>query len=168
MNVSSTTTAMPTKLLLSWGIYEKLTFGLHMGTYGAGLLFFVERYVFNDWDFLISLFILVFLDTIFGCLRAIKEGRFKVRVGLSGFALKIIILACTVFAIGVIDNSRIAGESTWFQGYVDAGAFAIMLGFEGASVLKNLYALKPSPIIEYVLKKLDLLTYIEKNEPKND
>lgn len=164
MDVSSTTTTMPTKLLLSWSLSEKLIFGFHMGTYGAGLLFFVEKYIFNDWDFLISLFILVFLDTIFGCLKAVKEKRFKVRAGLTGFALKIIILACTVFAIGVIDNSRIAGESTWFQGYVDAGAFAIMLGFEGASVLRNLYALKPSPIIEFVLKKLDLLTYIEKND----
>lgn len=161
---TSTATAMPTKLLLSWGFSEKIIFGFHMGTYGASLLFFIERYVFNDWDFLVSLFILVFFDTIFGCARAIKEGRFRVRNGLSGFALKIIILACTVFAIGVIDNSRIAGESTWFQGYVDAGAFAIMLGFEGASVLRNLYAIKPSPIIEFVLKKLDLLTYLSKDE----
>lgn len=161
---TSTSTAMPTKLLLSWGLNEKLMFGFHMGTYGASLLFFVERYIFNDWDFLVSLFILVFFDTIFGCVRAIKEKRFKVRNGLVGFALKIVILACTVFAIGVIDNSRIAGESTWFQGYVDAGAFAIMLGFEGASVLRNLYAIKPSPIIEFVLKKLDLLTYISKDE----
>lgn len=164
MNVSSQSTAMPTKLLLSWGFPEKIIFGFHMGTYGASFLFFVERYIFNDWDFLVSLFILVFFDTIFGCLRALKEGRFKVRDGVTGFALKIIILACTVFAIGVIDNSRIAGESTWFQGYVDAGAFAIMLGFEGASVLRNLYALKPIPIIEFVLKKLDLLTYMSKEE----
>lgn len=164
MDVSTQSTAMPTKLLLSWGVSEKVTFGFHMGTYGASLLFFIEKYIFNDWDFLVSLFILVFFDTIFGSLRAIKEGRFKVRTGLSGFALKIIILACTVFAIGVIDNSTIAGESTWFEGYIDAGAFAIMLGFEGASVLRNLYALKPSPIIEYVLQKLDMLTYLSKDE----
>lgn len=158
---------MPTKLFMSWGISEKLVFGLHMGIYGTNLLYFVEKYIFNDWDFLVSLSILVLLDTIFGSIKAVKEGVFKAGKGLSGFALKVIILACTIAAIGVIDNSTIAGESSWFNGYIDAGAFAIMLGFEGVSFLKNLYYLKPMPIIGWLLKKLDLLTYIEKDEKKD-
>lgn len=155
---------MPTKLLLSWGFSEKLIFGVHMSTYGASLLFFVERYVFNDWDFLVSLSILILLDTILGVKVASKNNLFQAKLGIKGFATKLVILACTVIAIGVIDNSKIGGESSWFSGYVDAGAFAIMLGFEAISVLRNAYILKPSPVIEWLLKKLDMLTYIDNNK----
>lgn len=159
---------MPTKLFMSWGISEKLVFGLHMGIYGTQLLYFVEKYIFNDWDFLVSLTILIFLDTVFGSVRALKENTFQpFKKGIVGVATKIVVLACTVAAIGVIDNSRIGGQSSWFEGYIDAGAFAIMLAFEGVSVLKNLYFIKPTPIIGWLLKKLDLLTYIEKDN-KNE
>lgn len=167
MNDLASDTTMPTKLFMSWGISEKLVFGFHMGIYGTQLLYFVERYIFNDWDFLVSLSLLVLFDTCLGAVRAVKERRFSVRTGMVGFGLKVVILACTIVAIGVIDNSRIAGDSSWFKGYIDAGAFAIMLGFEGVSVLRNLYSLKPMPVIEWLLKKLDLLTYIKKDEKED-
>lgn len=157
MNELTSDTSLPAKLFISWGVPEKLIFGVHMGIYGTQLLYFIEKYIFNDWDFLVSLSLLVVFDTVLGIKIALNQGVFKVKKGLNGFATKVIVLACTIASIGIIDNSKIGGQTSWFEGYIDAGAFAIMLGFEGISVLRNLYILKPTPLIEQMLQKLDLL-----------
>ena len=63
-----------------------------------------------------------------------------------------------------MDNALIAGKSNWLEGVVDAGAFAVMIAFEGASVLKNIYRIYPFEPIKFLLKKLEI--YYNKNQDK--
>lgn len=155
---------MPSKLFAAMGFSQKLSFGLHMAMYGTPVLMFFQKYVFNDWDFLISLMLLFFLDTAVGSLAAMVEGIFKPTIGAKRFGLKLIGYTMTIICIGIMDNTLIAGRANWLEGVVDAGAFAIMIAFEGASVLKNIYRIYPFEPIKFLLKKLEI--YYNKQQDK--
>lgn len=132
--------------------------------YGTPAFYLVERYVFNDWDFLISLILLFFLDTIVGSVAAMIEGVFKPTVGVKRFGLKLIGYTLTILCIGIMDNTLISGRANWLEGVIDAGAFAIMISFEGASVLKNIYRIYPFEPIKLLLAKIEI--YYNKQKDK--
>lgn len=160
---------MPTKYLLAWGFSEKLTFGLHMMMYGTPIVYFIERYLFNDWDYLVSLALLVGMDTLMGAIAHAKEGNFSTKLGIRGFLIKVASLTATLLCIGIIDNTTIGGHGSILEGVIDAGAFAIMMAFEGISVLKNIYRIKKFEVIVWLLQKLDVLTSIKKeNKDEKD
>lgn len=155
---------MPAKLFAELGMSQKTAFGIHMMMYGTPVLLVFERYVFNDWDFLVSLMLLFFLDTFVGSVAAVIEGVFKPTIGIKRFGLKLIGYTMTVICIGIMDNTLIGGRANWLEGLVDAGAFAVMISFEGASVLKNIYRIYPFEPIKAILKKLEI--YYNKKEDK--
>lgn len=135
-----------------------------MAMYGTPILVVFERYVFNDWEFLFSLALLFLLDTIVGSIAAIIEGSFKPTYGVKRFCLKLLGYMMTIICIGIMDNALIAGKSNWLEGVVDAAAFAVMIAFEGSSVLKNIYRIYPFEQIKFLLKKLEI--YYNKQQDK--
>jgi hypothetical protein len=147
---------MPSKLFASIGLSQKTAFGLHMLMYGTPISILFQRYVFNDWDFLVSLMLLFFLDTFVGSVAAIIERDFRPTFGIRLFSLKLIGYTMTIICIGIMDNTLIAGKSNWLEGIIDSGAFAIMIAFEGASVLKNIYRIYPFEPIKLLLKKMEI------------
>lgn len=155
---------MPSRLFAEIGLSQKTAFGAHMLLYGTPITFLFERYVFNDWDFLISLMLLFFLDTVVGSAAAIVEGKFKPTIGMKRFGLKLIGYTLTILCIGVMDKALISGKANWMEGVIDAGAFAVMLAFEGASVLKNIYRIYPFEPIKHLLAKLEI--YYNKQKDK--
>jgi phage-related holin len=157
---------MPSKLFAEAGLSQKAAFGLHMTLYGTPILYVIERYIFNDWDFLISLMLLFFLDTVVGSMAAIVEGIFKPTLGFKRFSMKLIGYTMTIICIGIMDNTLISGKANWLEGIVDAGAFAVMISFEGASVLKNIYRIYPFEPVKFMLRKLEI--YYNKQTDKVD
>ena len=147
---------MPSVLFAKLGFSEKLAFGIHMAMYGTPVTYIFQKYVFNDWDFLISLMLLFFLDTVIGTAVAIKEGRFRSTIGLQRFGLKFIGYTLTILCIGIMDNALIAGKSNWMEGIIDAGAYAVMMAFEGVSVLRNIYKIYPFEPVRIILEKLEI------------
>ena len=155
---------MPSQFFAEIGVPQKLAFALHTLMYGTPAFYLVERYVFNDWDFLISLMLLFFLDTLVGSVAAIVEGVFKPTIGVRKFGLKLIGYTLTILCIGIMDNTLISGRANWLEGVIDAGAFAIMISFEGASVLKNVYRIYPFEPIKILLAKIEI--YYNKQKDK--
>jgi len=147
---------MPTPFLESLGLSQKTAFGIHTLIYGTPITFLFQKYIFNDWDFLISLMLLFILDTIIGSLAAMVEGVFKPTIGAKQFGNKLIGYTMTVACIGIMDNALIGGNANWMEGIVDASAYAILIAFEGASVLKNIYRIYPFEPIKFILKKLEI------------
>lgn len=132
--------------------------------YGTPVFYLVERYIFNDWDFLISLMLLFFLDTVVGSTAAVIEGVFRPTIGVKRFGLKLMGYTLTILCIGIMDNTLISGKASWLEGIIDAGAFAVMIAFEGASVLKNIYRIYPFEPIKVLLKKIEI--YYNKQRDK--
>lgn len=121
---------------------------------GTPVLYLFERYVFNDWDFLVSIGLLVFFDTIFGAWLAMKEKRFSATKGISGFAKKLAYIAMSVMLIGIIDNAKIDGEASLFSDMIDSAALSILMAFEAVSAIKNLYKLNPPKSVKTPLEKI--------------
>ncbi|WP_373399691.1 phage holin family protein [Algoriphagus halophilus] len=155
---------MPSKLFASIGLSQKSAFGIHMAMYGTPLLYLFEKYVFDDWDFLVSLILLFFMDTVVGSIASIVEGKFKPSQGAKMFGMKLIGYTFTVICIGIMDNTLIAGRANWLEGIVDAGAYAVLMAFEGASVLKNIYRIYPFEPIKLILAKLEIYYNRQKNK----
>lgn len=145
---------MNVKALAPWTISDNLTFGMHSMFIGTPVLYLFERYVFNDWDFLVSIGLLVFFDTIFGAWLAIKEKRFSATKGMSGFAKKLAYIAMSVMLIGIIDNAKIDGQESFFSDVIDSAALSILMAFEAVSAIKNLYKLNPPRSVKTPLEKI--------------
>lgn len=159
---------MPSKFFHEIGLSQKEAFAGHMLLYFTPMLYLFEKYIFNDWDYLVSLMLLFFLDTFVGALAAVVEGKFKPTIGLKGFGLKLIGYTLTIACIGIIDKTLIAGKANILEGVVDAGAFAIMISFEGASVLKNIYRIYPFKPIKIILSRLEIYYNKQKDRIETD
>jgi small basic protein len=170
---------MPSVFFAKHGISQTTAYGLHMFMYGTPVLLVIknfiletipghfEKYIFSDWPFLTSLTIIVFFDTITGGIAAMLNRRWnpeknKVTSEFSGILLyqklgkKTLGIALYVMAIGVIKKTVIDGEENLMTDIVDAGFYSVMIGFEGASVLRNIYKIYPFDWIKLALAKLEV------------
>lgn len=161
---------MPAKLLKSIGFNQKGVYSIHLLMYGTPVLTFLqvtteeynwlfnafERRVFNDWDFLIGLSLAVLFDTLTGGIASILKKEFSGRALYKKLGTKVFGICVSVACIGLMKNTLINGESNLMSYVVDAGFYSVMLGFEGASVLKNCYKIYPWPPIKLVLAKLEI------------
>lgn len=145
---------MQVKALSPWTISDNIIFGFHSLFIGTPVLYLFERYVFNDWDFLVSIGLLVLFDTVFGSWLAIKEKRFSATRGMSGFVKKLGYIAMSVMLIGIIDNTRIGGEESFLSDIIDSAALSVLMAFEAISAIKNLYKLNPPQSVKTPLEKI--------------
>ena len=167
---------MPTKLLEKYGLKRRGIYRVHLLIYvgpvltlaqlepfGSFLGFFEKR-VFSDWDFFIGLMFLVFLDTLVGGLASILNKTFSGRALYKKLGSKLLGICVSVICIGLLKNTLIGGEENLMAVIVDSGFYSIMLGFEGASVLKNSYKIYPWEPLKLALRKLEVFYNKKTNE----
>jgi len=166
---------MPTKLLESYHLNQKQIFNVHSAIYFGPLLtyiqikpveFFEER-VFNDWDFAAGLMLLVLLDTVAGGIAHIAHSTFSGRDLYRKLATKLFGICAAVICIGLLKNTLINGEENLIAFIVDSGFYSVMLAFEGASVMKNLYKIYPWEPIKFALSKLEVFYDKKENKVKD-
>lgn len=144
-----------------------------------------ENRVFHDYDFLFGLMFLVVMDSLAGGLVAWwdvdkdlnggivldkngrKQRRFSSTVFYEKMSKKLFGIAVAVLCIGILKNTVIAGEENIMAKIIDSGFYSIMLGFEGASVLKNCYRIYPWEPIKFILRKLEIF-YNKKTDKIED
>jgi len=134
---------------------------------------FFQTRVFNDYDFLAGLLMAVLLDTLAGGIRAFNEfetldgalvldskekkiRKFSGRVFYEKMGKKLFGITVAVLCLGILQNTKIAGEQDFISGLASSGFYSVMLGFEIASVLKNAYGVYPWEPIKIALNKLDI------------
>lgn len=147
-------------------IGQKFNLTLLSFSIGSPLLTFIELYVFKDWNFLISIILLVFLDSVTGGISAVIKGNFSGVEFIKKLSIKMFALTVTIVCVGVLKNAVIGGNNNFMSTWIDSSLYAIMLGFEGSSVLKNCYKIYPWEPIKVILQKLDVY-YHKKVDAKN-
>jgi phage-related holin len=155
---------MPSKLFASVGLGQKGTYTAHMLMYGAPSLMLFERFIFSDWGYLTSLMALVILDSATGGLASIIDRQFSMVIMYKKLGKKLFGIVIAILCIGILKNATVGGEQNIMSGFIDAGLYAVMLGFEGASVLKNAYKIYPWEPIKIMLSKLEI--YYDKKANK--
>lgn len=97
---------------------------------------FVNTYVFSDWPFAASLFVLVAFDTVLGTIRAIRRKEFEIKK--IGSFLEKIVLYCGVLAVGhVLVHHQIDNTTAGNYAYVRNALYSGMMFREGLSILKS-------------------------------
>lgn len=137
-------------------VKEKLQIAAVSFSLGLPVFSFIETYVFNDWDILISVSILMFTDTLFGVIASIKNSVFSATRGMSLFLGKLATMAGILVCLGTIALST-AGDSILFGDVVKNGCYSVLIAFEGMSVLKNIYKVKQVSAIKTILEKIKTL-----------
>lgn len=148
---------------LNFGMEQKFILALKASVL-TPLVWFIEKYVFNDWDFLITIVLLVLFDGAVMIVLSLIKRDYKVLDGLKNFALKSLAVSMTVLCLSIIDLALVKGQGSGVLDWVNSGFYSILLGFMGASILKNIYLIYPWDFIEYLLDKLESKHKIKKDD----
>jgi len=117
------------------------------------LLNFFECYVFDDWQFMQFMIILIVLDSILGIWRAIK----RKEVSSKGFGMifkKLFIYMSLLILSHVLVNFKIEGKPSLIFMWFDDLVYSAILLRESISILENVAIIYPNAVSKLVLEKL--------------
>lgn len=148
--------------------WDNIIVGFKLLSFGTPLLLFVEKYVFSDWDYLISLMLLVGLNTIVGSVAAKVEGRFTTKLFYKKLGIKTFGIAIVLLGVGILKKTKIDGEENYLSDLLDAGFYAIMGGLELLSLLKNAYKIYPWEPIKYAIESIQSYYFTKRSQAINN
>ena len=119
----------------------------------AAIFKFIQLYIYNDWSFLISLGILIILDTVLGVVNAIKEHNFSAE-GFGKFSVKILVYSCLLIATHVITEYTIDGEHQTTLSFIHSVVMGFMIAREAFGTFQNATYIYPGIVPSYILKFL--------------
>jgi phage-related holin len=119
----------------------------------ASVLAFIEKYIYADWSFLISLFILIFLDTVLGIAKAFMTNSIQSKK-FGDIFLKIVLYAVFLIVVHVLMSFTINGNHPVLVDYIDDFAMSSLMLREGWSIVENIALIKPDLLPKSILKKL--------------
>jgi hypothetical protein len=132
---------------------------------------YVEKFVFNDWNLLISLGLLILLDTVTGVWRALKKkdpnGKGFTKRGFSKIITKLIVYVGWLLLIGVLEKATIEGRPNIVTDWIHTGAITILMIREAISAGENLLAIRPDGRLKKIVEKLSDFFETDK-EKKNE
>src|SRR5579885_3179777 len=92
----------------------------------APIVEFINKYVYNDWEFLKFLFVITSVDTMLGFVKAIK----KKQVSSKGFSMifnKIIIYSAALIATHTLVHFTIDNQAQVVFGWFDSVVFSAII-----------------------------------------
>ena len=128
-------------------------------TWGACLtpvLVLVEKYLFNDWQFLGSLCVLVMVDTVFGVQRHWVGHNISSR-GFSRLFTKASVYLGLLVLTHQLTTFRIHGEPNQIFTWFDKFMYSCMMAREAVSILEHVALLEPRLVPKGLLKRLALI-----------
>jgi phage-related holin len=155
------TTTM-TQRMYNWTIEDKIIIAFKAFIFGP-VIYFIETYVFRDWDLLITILLLIFIDAMVMSVRALSDRTYKIETAFRAFAAKTMAITFTIMCVSVIDLALIDGKNSIIIEWINGGFYSVLLVFIGVSILKNVYQIYPLEFISDILNKLDKW----KNPPQN-
>lgn len=125
----------------------------------SGFLFaaqkFIETYLFHDWNYFVSLFILITVDTITGVMKAFKQGVLSSNK-FGRLLIKIILYCLTLIVVNVLISFKIDGSHPHIFDWIEVFLFNALIFREAISVFENIAIIYPSLLPAFVMKKLEM------------
>jgi small basic protein len=147
---------------------QKIIIGFKLIAIGTPILLFIEKYVFSDWDFLISLMLLVGFNTIVGSIAAVIHSQFTSKLFYKKLSIKIFGIATVLIGVGILKKAKIDGEENYYSEILDAGIYALLGGLELLSVLKNAYKIYPHHLIKDLIELIESWYFKKINRSKDE
>lgn len=132
---------------------QKMATPLKIGAIATPGFMALEHYVFNDWEFLAFLCLLIVLDTVTGVWKSIKYHR----ISSSAFGRlfeKIVVYGIALIVIHALTTFPKSDTAKAVFGWVEHLGYAAFMVREGISIFENLGAIRPQLIPPFILKRL--------------
>lgn len=117
------------------------------------VLHFVETYIYSDWNFLVSLCVLISVDTFLGIFKSIKEGKVS-SVGFGMVVVKVLLYATVLITVHVLTTYTVAGVHPVILDYIDDFVMTSLLVREAISIFESIAVINPEIVPKFILKKL--------------
>lgn len=120
----------------------------------APFVFYFERYVFNDWNFLKFLAVLIAVDTALGLGYALYRKQVSVSK-LGGILIKGIIYGPILILGHVFENFEISGQPMEGGFYMKVLFYTGLIIVEGISIIRNLGKINKKLVPQFILKRFE-------------
>jgi phage-related holin len=130
---------------------------LALGLVLTPVLALVEKYLFDDWNFLSSLGVLILVDTVFGVqhhwvLHTISSRAF------SRLFTKCFIYLGLLVLTHVLTTFQVHGKPQVLFSWFDTFMYSCMMAREGLSILEHVAGIEPRLVPKALLKRLTLIS----------
>jgi small basic protein len=115
---------------------------------------FVNTYLFHDWSYLISLFILIGIDTITGFIKAMKQGVVS-STRFGSLFVKVFLYCMVLITINVLISFKVNGSHPVIFDWLEVFIFTALMFREAISIFENTAIIYPSLLPKYVMTKLE-------------
>jgi phage-related holin len=113
----------------------------------------INRYIFDDWQFVAFMGILIFLDTMLSLIKHWKAGTIE-SSGFAKFFIKVLVYGCVLILTHILTHFEVnQKENVVFTWFSQVTYSAIMVR-EAISILENLAHIKPDLIAPWILRRL--------------
>lgn len=126
---------------------------LPIATIGGSVLFFIEKYVFKDWDFAGYLLVLIVADTLLGVAKNIKNKTVS-SSGFANFFIKLLVYSCVLISLHVLNNFTVNKVSHQLFDWSNTVVYTAIIIRELISIFENVAEIKPNLIPAWILKIL--------------
>jgi len=121
------------------------------------VLIFIERYLFNDWNFLAYLGVLIAVDTIFGVQHH------WVKHSISSRAFSRLFTKCGIYVgllvlTHVLTSFQVHGKPQVLFAWFDTFMYSCMMAREGLSILEHIAFIEPRLVPKALLKRLAIIS----------
>lgn len=113
----------------------------------------LECYVYDDWEFLGFLMILIIGDTVLGIIKAWKMEIIHSK-GFAQILYKLFAYSSVLILTHVLTHYKVSGEPNIFFLWFDDLAYAAMILREAISILENVGFIYPNAVPPWLLKRL--------------
>lgn len=124
-----------------------------LGSLFTPIFTYIQKYLFNDWEFLNWIFILIILDTFTGTWRAFNDKELSSR-NFAQVIKKVIIYCVFLIVIHVLEFFTVKSEINAVFGWIDTLAYSTLIVREAISVFENLAAIAPNMFPIKILERL--------------
>lgn len=114
---------------------------------------FVSKYLFDDWQFVISLGILIAIDTVLGFSLAFLNKKIS-SAGFAKLFTKIIVYAIFLIIIHTCTNLSAHGDNIGILSWIDSFGYTAIVVRESLSILEKCALINSNLIPKWILKRL--------------
>ena len=131
----------------------KTPYFLLLSITSSGLFYFIEKYLFADWEFVIYLIIMIVLDTILGVVKAYKDKSISA-FGFNKVIIKLITYGVLLIVTHILHSFKINGNTNQLLGWFNYLAYSAIMIRETISIAENLLKIKPNALPKWLIERL--------------
>ena len=124
----------------------------------SGILLIIQRwiemYLFHDWNYLLSLFILIAIDTATGFMKAVKQNVVS-SVKFGRLFIKVFLYVLVLIVVNVLITFKVQGAHPSVFDWMEVFILTALMFREAISVFENVAIIYPTLLPRFVMRRLE-------------